>query len=200
VDPQPQLLYFARKSPYDKSSICRKIRRNYVFARRMVFATTENILQNATPTLFNRAGPRIELGTEWDDSVDDAFDAREVFDLIRDIRDPEHPMSLEELGVVQEGLIEVDDGGNEINITFTPTIPHCSMATLIGLSIRVKLIRSLPSRFKIAVRITPGTHSQEDQINRQLEDKERVAAALENSNLIRVVNQSLSKSVEEPES
>jgi len=28
----------------------------------------------------------------------DAFDAREIFDLIREIRDPEHPMSLEELG------------------------------------------------------------------------------------------------------
>ena len=30
-----------------------------------------------------------------------------------------------------------------------PTIPHCSMATLIGLSIRVKLLRSLPPRFKV---------------------------------------------------
>ena len=38
---------------------------------------------------------------------------------------------------------------------------------------------------------------QEDQINRQLDDKERVAAALENDNLIRVVNQALRKSVEE---
>jgi hypothetical protein len=28
---------------------------------------------------------------------------------------------------------------------------HCSMATLIGLSMRVKLMRSLPSRFKVCV-------------------------------------------------
>ena len=34
-------------------------------------------------------------------------------------------------------------------VEFTPTIPHCSMATLIGLSIRVKLLRSLPTRFKV---------------------------------------------------
>ena len=36
-----------------------------------------------------------------------------------------------------------------VDIFFTPTIPHCSMATLIGLSIRVKLLRALPSRFKV---------------------------------------------------
>merc|ERR1711937_180698 len=164
---------------------------------RMVFATTENILQNATPTLFNRAAERKENDNDWNEDVADPFDRREIFDLIRDIRDPEHPMSLEELGVLQEDLIEVDDEKNTVDLTFTPTIPHCSMATLIGLSIRVKLIRSLPARFKTSVKITPGTHSQEDQINRQLDDKERVAAALENGNLIRVVNQALRRSVDE---
>jgi len=34
-------------------------------------------------------------------------------------------------------------------VRFTPTIPHCSMATLIGLCIRVRLIRALPDRFKV---------------------------------------------------
>ena len=46
-------------------------------------------------------------------------------------------------------------------VQFTPTIPHCSMATLIGLCLRVKLQRSLPSRFKVDVKIYPGTHSSE---------------------------------------
>lgn len=36
-----------------------------------------------------------------------------------------------------------------VDIFFTPTIPHCSMATLIGLCIRVKLLRALPPRFKV---------------------------------------------------
>jgi hypothetical protein len=81
-----------------------------------------------------------------------------------------------------------------------------SMATLIGLCIRVKLIRSLPSRFKVQVKITPGdkpecvdiffsnntssagTHASEHAVNKQLNDKERVAAALENSHLLDVVN------------
>lgn len=110
-------------------------------------------------------------------------------DLIRVINDPEHPLTLEELHVVQQQLIHVDNERNEVLISFTPTIPHCSMATLIGLSIRVKLLRSLPARFKVTVEITPGTHSSEAAVNKQLADKERIAAALENSHLIEVINQ-----------
>lgn len=34
-------------------------------------------------------------------------------------------------------------------VQFTPTVEHCSMATLIGLCIRVKLLRALPPRFKV---------------------------------------------------
>lgn len=62
------------------------------------------------------------------------------------------------------------------------------MATLIGLCIKVKLIRSLASRFKITVRIQPGTHASEQAVNKQLADKERVCAALENAHLLGVVN------------
>jgi hypothetical protein len=62
------------------------------------------------------------------------------------------------------------------------------MATLIGLSIRVKLLRSLPTRFKVTVRIQPGTHASEHAVNKQLADKERVCAALENKHLLGVVN------------
>lgn len=110
-------------------------------------------------------------------------------DLIRLINDPEHPLTLEELHVVQQQLIKVDNTKNEVFVNFTPTIPHCSMATLIGLSIRVKLLRSLPPRFKVTVEITPGSHASESAVNKQLADKERVAAALENKNLIEVINQ-----------
>lgn len=82
-------------------------------------------------------------------------------DLVRSINDPEHPLTLEELNVVEESLVKVDDDNNVVHIHFTPTIPHCSMATLIGLAIRVKLLRSLPERFKVDVEITPGSHASE---------------------------------------
>ena len=66
------------------------------------------------------------------------------------------------------------------------------MATLIGLSVRVKLLRSLPSRFKVSIQIYPGTHASEGAINKQLNDKERVCAALENTHLLKVVNNCIS--------
>ncbi|KAG6555620.1 hypothetical protein Mapa_002855 [Marchantia paleacea] len=46
-------------------------------------------------------------------------------------------------------------------VTFTPTVQHCSMATVIGLCIRVKLMRCLPPRFKVDIRVAPGSHASE---------------------------------------
>ncbi len=72
-----------------------------------------------------------------------------VFELIRNINDPEHPLTLEQLKVVTVENIKVDTEKNQIGVLFTPTIPHCSMASTIGLMIRVKLLRSLPMNFKV---------------------------------------------------
>jgi len=152
-------------------------------------------LENSNPMIFSRVEVRKLSESELNEDEVDPIDAREIFDIIRNINDPEHPLTLEELNVVDlEALSVVDDGVNPPTVTvmFTPTIPHCSMATLIGLSLRAKLSRSLPSRFKIDVRICEGTHVNEQQVNKQLNDKERVAAALENKNLLDVVNQCLS--------
>lgn len=119
----------------------------------------------------------------------DSIDKYEVFEHIRHLNDPEHPLTLEQLDVLSLDSIYVDDKESRCDVQFTPTIPHCSMATLIGLCIRVKLMRSLPKRFKVTVKISPGSHASEFAVNKQLNDKERVAAALENSHLLKVVNQ-----------
>lgn len=150
-------------------------------------------IENINPNVYQKCHERERTAADEDEAVIDPFDKREVFDLIRAINDPEHPLTLEELHVVQMDLISIDNDANEVKINFTPTIPHCSMATLIGLSIRVKLLRSLPPRFKVTVEITPGTHASENAVNKQLADKERVAAALENSHLAEVINQCISK-------
>lgn len=148
-------------------------------------------LDNAAPAIFSKTQDREILSTDYDDDVEDDFDTREIFDLIRAINDPEHPNTLEELNVIREDHVYVDTKANEIKVLFTPTIPHCSMATLIGLSIRVRLLRALPRRFKVEVSIYPGTHASRDAVNKQLADKERVAAALENDRLLSAVNQCL---------
>ncbi|GAA6000850.1 iron-sulfur cluster assembly protein CIA2 [Rhodotorula paludigena] len=146
-----------------------------------------------------RAGS--EGDDEWDAAslaaaaghLDEQIDQDEIFDLIRSISDPEHPLTLEQLAVVSAPQITVQHGKRpSVLVEFTPTIPHCSMATLIGLSLRVRLLRSLPERFKVDIKVKEGTHQSENAVNKQLNDKERVAAALENSHLLSVVQQCLS--------
>lgn len=167
-------------------------------------------LDNANPVVFQPTQESFRLGNEqrftlWDnesddhapdDSVEDEFDfepvdEQEIFDLIRSISDPEHPLSLEQLAVVSAPQVKITHNNN-IHVEFTPTVPHCGASTLIGLSIRVRLLRSLSNRFKIDIKVKPGSHQSEDAVNKQLNDKERVAAALENSALLDVVERCLS--------
>ncbi|KIK95970.1 hypothetical protein PAXRUDRAFT_826492 [Paxillus rubicundulus Ve08.2h10] len=160
---------------------------------------------NENPTIYalskkSTRKSRFETGqslwVDMDDCQDtsdgsdvEPIDQDEIFELIRSISDPEHPNSLEELRVVSAEQIEVDH--NHIMVEFTPTVPHCGMSTLIGLSIRVRLLRSLPPRFKIDIRVKPGSHQSELAVNKQLNDKERVAAALENPALVETLEKCL---------
>lgn len=154
-----------------------------------------NNLQNPTPMVHERMDDRIFTENQLE-VCDVPYDDREVFDYIRDIQDPEHPLTLEELGVVQLEKVKVEK--KFCYVEFSPTIPYCSVATLIGLAIKVQLIRLLPSYFKIDVCISPGSHVSEVPINKQLADKERVAAALENINLLTVINECILSPIEQP--
>ncbi|KAI3935595.1 hypothetical protein MKW92_018842 [Papaver armeniacum] len=119
-----------------------------------------------------------------------------VLHHIRDIKDPEHPYTLEQLQVVTEDSVEINDKHSHVRVTFTPTIGQCSLAPVIGLCLQVKLMRSLPSRYKVDVRLAPGTHDNEAAINKQLNDKERTAAALENPVMGQLVGQCLAPTYE----
>ena len=125
---------------------------------------------------------------DYNNEIKEEVNNKEIFEMIRYLNDPEHPLTLEQLNVLSLENISINNNTNKVLILFTPTIPHCSMATLIGLCIRVKLLRSLSSRYKVIIKISPGTHTSEESINKQLNDKERVAAALENIYLLDAVN------------
>jgi len=120
-------------------------------------------------------------------------------DLISTISDPEHPLSLGSLAVVNLPDIHITPSSSNpssnalsrVLVEITPTITHCSLATVIGLGVRVRLEQALPPNFRVDVQIKPGTHSQDDQVNKQLADKERVAAALENATLMGVLRKML---------
>lgn len=55
-------------------------------------------------------------------------------DIIKNIVDPEKPQTLEDLEIVNENdiTIKVTSRCCIITIYITPTVPHCSLATLIG--------------------------------------------------------------------
>jgi metal-sulfur cluster biosynthetic enzyme len=118
--------------------------------------------------------------------------------LISTLKDPEHPHTLGQLSVVNLGDIHITppvargvldpNTLTTVLVELTPTINHCSLATVIGLGVRVRLEGALPPSFRVDVRIKDGTHAQDDQVNKQLGDKERVAAALENDTLMNVLN------------
>ena len=47
----------------------------------------------------------------------------------------------------------------------------------------MRLEQALPPSYRVEVRIKKDTHNQAEEVNKQLADKERVAAALENASL-----------------
>ncbi|GAY63199.1 hypothetical protein CUMW_223680, partial [Citrus unshiu] len=110
-----------------------------------------------------------------------------------DIKDPEHPYSLEELKVITEDAIEVDDERSYVRVTFTPTVEHCSMATVIGLCLRVKLMRSLPPRFKVDIMVAPGTHATEAAGKHTLPLHYVLSRSSKISLVINIANEALTK-------
>ncbi|KAI9828932.1 MAG: hypothetical protein M1826_005855 [Phylliscum demangeonii] len=133
------------------------------------------------------------------DDIDeiDEIDEQEIYDLISTISDPEHPLSLGSLAVVSLPDIQVSPPPHPrspistVTVLITPTITHCSLATVIGLGVRVRLEQALPPRMRVVVKIKEGSHSTAEQVTKQLNDRERVAAALENDTLMAVLKKML---------
>lgn len=71
--------------------------------------------------------------------------------------------------MLKERFIVAEDLGSEYNIEveFTPTVPHCSLASMIALCIVEKLRRELQKPFKVRQAIYFWHHP--DQVDRSVE-------------------------------
>jgi metal-sulfur cluster biosynthetic enzyme len=124
------------------------------------------VLINSAPHVLSAS--ELASSDDVDSLSDDYLDGLrdELWSLIRHIHDPEHPHSLEELSVVYKSGVTVERNEERkqdaVNVQFTPTVPHCSMATLIGLCIRTKILNTFPL-IKFSIHITPGKHQTEQQ-------------------------------------
>lgn len=124
--------------------------------------------------------------------------AEEVYLSIRGIRDPEKPYTLEQLQVVSPENVTVYCNSETkepeiVNVDLLPTNPGCSLATLIGLCVMYKMMKDIPQNYgfpKFRIDIKEGSHDNGPAIAKQLNDKERRYAALENPDILRAVMQS----------
>ena len=147
---------------------------------------------------FQGFNPESSSDSDADSEVE-PIDEQEIFDLISTMCDPEHPVTLGSLGVVSLPDISInptiptrpDSTLQTVTVLVTPTITHCSLATVIGLGVRVRLEQSLPPRFRVDIKVKEGTHTTADEVNKQLADKERVAAALWNPTLQSMIKKML---------
>ncbi|ESQ30582.1 hypothetical protein EUTSA_v10012130mg [Eutrema salsugineum] len=89
------------------------------------------VLVNENPIVYPKRKRRDRTNeSNTDEYSVEPIDQLEIFDHIRDIKDPEHPeSSLEQLQVLTEESVKVDDDKNYVRITFTPTLPHCHLPT-----------------------------------------------------------------------
>lgn len=130
-----------------------------------------------------------------------------IFEFIRNIKDPEKDYTLEDLNIINEDSTKIlynsKNSYEIIEVTWTPTTPNCHLALNIGLSIRKKIADELESylkevkgrstgnfkyRYKLNILVEPGKHVKEEEINRQLNDKERYFAAIENPDILMYIN------------
>ncbi|KAL0332547.1 UNVERIFIED_CONTAM: protein AE7-like 1, partial [Sesamum calycinum] len=134
-----------------------------------------------------------------------------------DIRDPEHPYSLEQLSVLSEESITVDEKLGRFSDNLYANNPALQHATVIGLCLKRETEGLFSSTFQGIItflnlkmmdfllvhesRLDSALYSApilsktclllSPAVNKQLNDKERVAAALENPNLRQLVDECL---------
>ena len=131
-----------------------------------------------------------------------------IYEFIRNIKDPEKDCTIEELELIDEESISIYENINSsfstILIEWKPTTPTCSLAVNIGLCIRYKLAKEIENlakilknsnqklnqnsfKYKIEIKLIKGSHLKENDVNKQLNDKERYCAAVENPIILKYI-------------
>ena len=96
------------------------------------------------------------------------MDKQTILDHLRNVLDPEHPISIVDLKIVTEDDITITNGN--ILIKFKPTSPFCPMGAVIGLVIK-KAITDVTGK-KVKVEVREGTHVREEYVNNLINDEE----------------------------
>lgn len=132
----------------------------------------------------------------------------QIFYYLKDILDPEYPNKIYTFGIVSfEGIfIEILYFCQIITIDhlLIPTIKICSMSPLMGISIQNKIYQKnlikrlhqlIPKtwNWRFSIEIPNYSHLKSLNISKQLNDKERISAALENFGIRKVIEECYEK-------
>jgi len=93
----------------------------------------------------------------------------EILESLKKVFDPEYPLSVVDLKIVEEKDIFFD--GDKVRIEFTPTTPYCPMGGIIGVLIKYALENKFNRQFDVKVRA--GAHVQEGMLNELLSSMEK---------------------------
>ncbi|MHA1579007.1 MAG: metal-sulfur cluster assembly factor [Candidatus Freyarchaeota archaeon] len=94
----------------------------------------------------------------------------EILEVLKEVQDPEMPVSILELDMVSEDDITIESD-NKLKVTFKPTSAMCPMGSVIGVLIKKKLKDKLG--VDAEVRVRPGTHMNEEMVNDIINNKEK---------------------------
>ncbi len=98
------------------------------------------------------------------------MEKKEILEVLKDVQDPEMPVSILELDMVNEDDITIESD-SKVKVTFKPTSTMCPMGSVIGVLIKKKLKDTLGVNAVVEVR--PGTHMNEEMVNDIINSKER---------------------------
>ena len=103
------------------------------------------------------------------------MDKDQVLEVLKKVYDPEYPMPITELKIVDKDDITITD--DTMKIEFKPTAPYCPMGGVIGIIIKYALEKKFGKN--VDVRVKTGTHAQESMLNLMLSDRKRYEETLE---------------------
>lgn len=112
------------------------------------------------------------------------MDKDRIMNVLRKVYDPEYPLSVTELKIVEKDDIEISD--NSVTVQFKPTTPYCPMGGIIGVLIKHALEKEL--KIPVKVKVKRSTHVQEEMFNEMLNQKDRyqeILKKLEDSGILK---------------
>ncbi len=103
------------------------------------------------------------------------MDKDQVLEVLKKVYDPEYPMPITDLKIVERDDITIAD--DSMKVEFKPTAPYCPMGGIIGVIIKYALEKKVGRN--VDVKVKSGTHAQESMLNQLLSDRKKYEETLQ---------------------